>query len=118
MGTHERDETVNGPEQQKMEEERKDASLGTDTKTQPVEPASRTLPPWNVYLHNDEINEIIYVVKTVRHLTPLGKEESINRTLEAHHHGKSLLLTTHQERAELYVQQFSTRNLTVTIHKA
>jgi ATP-dependent Clp protease adaptor protein ClpS len=93
-------------------------NMSTETRPSPTRPAPKVLPPWKVLLHNDEINEIDYVVETVRMLTPLPKEDAINRTLEAHRTGVALLLTTHQERAELYAQQFASRNLTVTIEIA
>ena len=51
-------------------------------------------------------------------LTPLSKEDAVHRMLEAHQRGLALLLTTHQERAELYVDQFLSRRLVVTIEPA
>ena len=72
------------------------------------------LPPWKVILHNDDANELEDVVRTVFRLTPLSKEEATTRTLEAHETGAALLLVTHQERAELYVEQFRSCGLTAT----
>jgi len=72
------------------------------------------LPPWKVILHNDDVNEIESVVKTVIQLTALSREDAIARAHEAHTTGLSLLLGTHQERAELYVEQFASCKLTVT----
>lgn len=94
------------------------ASAGTGTRPKSGKPQPRLLPPWKVLLHNDQVNELVYVVQTVQMLTPLSREDSINRTIEAHKSGVSLLLTTHQERAELYLQQFASKNLTVTIEPA
>jgi ATP-dependent Clp protease adaptor protein ClpS len=90
-------------------------ATGVTTKPLPAKPVPKVLPPWKVLLHNDDVNEILFVVETVMLLTHLKKQEAITRTLEAHHRGVTLLLTTHRERAELYVQQFASRNLTVTI---
>jgi ATP-dependent Clp protease adapter protein ClpS len=42
-------------------------------------------------------------------------EEAVIRTLEAHESGLALLLVTHKERAELYVDQFGTFSITLTI---
>jgi ATP-dependent Clp protease adapter protein ClpS len=39
-------------------------------------------------------------------------------TREAHNTGVALLLVTHKERAELYVDQFKSKSLTVTIEPA
>lgn len=83
-------------------------------KKQPPKP----LPPWKVLLHNDDKNEMHYVVMTIMSLTPLKQEDAVLRTLEAHETGVSLLLTTHKERAELYKDQFQSKGLTVTIEAA
>jgi ATP-dependent Clp protease adapter protein ClpS len=57
----------------------------------------------------------MFVVQTVMELTRLCREEATHKMWEAHHTGTSLLLVTHKERAELYVEQFAGRGLTVTI---
>jgi ATP-dependent Clp protease adaptor protein ClpS len=80
----------------------------------PKQPPPRSLRPWKVILHNDDMNEIEKVVQVICQLTRLNKEEAIARTLEAHNTGLALLLVTHQERAELYVEQFLTYKLVVT----
>ncbi|MCS6978127.1 MAG: ATP-dependent Clp protease adaptor ClpS [Gemmatales bacterium] len=84
----------------------------TSTRSQP---RSRSLPPYKVLLHNDHINEFSYVVRTVIELTHMNRVEAQQRTLEAHCTGLSLLLVTHKERAELYVEQFASKGITVTI---
>jgi ATP-dependent Clp protease adaptor protein ClpS len=89
-----------------------------DVKTVPLKPKRKPLPPWRVLLHNDEVNEMLYVVQAIVSLTPLPLRDAAAKMLEAHKRGLSLLLTTHQERAELYVQQFASCNLIVTIEPA
>lgn len=74
----------------------------------------RPLPPWKVILHNDDKNDIGDVIKVVCRLTPLNSNEAEARTMEAHHSGAAMLLVTHQERAELYVDQFASCGLTAT----
>jgi ATP-dependent Clp protease adapter protein ClpS len=76
------------------------------------------LPPWKVLLHNDDKNDVLFVVATIIELTPLKEQDAKLRTLEAHQTGVSLLLTTHKERAELYKDQFESKGLTVTIEPA
>lgn len=87
-------------------------------KTQPrqsVKKAKRKpLPPWRVVLHNDDVNDIEHVVKAICQLTPLNNDEAVARTLEADQTGVALLLVTHRERAELYVEQFASCGLTAT----
>ncbi len=78
------------------------------------EQKTEQLPPFRVILHNDDVNTVDHVIRTIMKLTPLNQEEAIERTLEAHETGASLLLVTHKERAELYVEQFATCKLKVT----
>lgn len=84
-------------------------------KTNPKGKPPQPLPPWKVLLHNDDKNDMPFVINTVVELTPLNEDEAKERTLEAHETGVSLLLVTHQERAELYQEQFATKSLIVTI---
>jgi ATP-dependent Clp protease adaptor protein ClpS len=72
------------------------------------------LPPFRVILHNDDVNSFDHVIRTILKLTPLNEQEALLRTLEAHETGCSVLLVTHKERAELYVEQFASCRLTVT----
>ena|SRR2546423_6851282 len=76
------------------------------------------LPPWKVLLHNDDKNEIGFVVATIVELTTLNEQAAKQRTIEAHETGVALLVTTHKERAELYKDQFESKGLTVTIEPA
>jgi len=68
-----------------------------------------------VLLHNDDVNDFEHVITAVLKLTTLGLKDAVMRTLEAHEQGLALLLVTHRERAELYVEQFASLSLTVTI---
>jgi ATP-dependent Clp protease adaptor protein ClpS len=76
------------------------------------------LPPWKVLLHNDDKNDMFFVVQTICELTSLKEQEAVMRMKEAHESGVALLLTTHKERAELYKDQFESKGLTVTIEPA
>jgi len=86
--------------------------------TKPItetEPQVELPPAYRVVLHNDEVNFFHDVVRNVYRLTPLSLPEAYDRTVEAHRSGRSTLLSTHRERAELYVEQFASVGLTVTI---
>ena len=83
--------------------------------TMPEVAEPKLLPPFRVILHNDDVNDVVDVVRTIVMLTPLNPREAVRRMWEAHRSGMSLLLVTHKERAELYVEQFQSRNLVVTI---
>ncbi|HWP40428.1 MAG TPA: ATP-dependent Clp protease adaptor ClpS [Tepidisphaeraceae bacterium] len=87
-------------------------------KKAPAKKPPEHLPPWKVLLHNDDKNDFEHVIRTIMTLTPLNEDAAIQRTLEAHNTGVSLLLTTHKERAELYRDQFASKGLTVTIEPA
>ena len=87
-------------------------------KPSPAKKPPQPLPPWKVLLHNDDKNDIEYVVTTIMSLTTLNAEDAVQRTVEAHKTGVALLLTTHKERAELYKDQFESKGLTVTIEPA
>ncbi|XVJ58252.1 MAG: ATP-dependent Clp protease adaptor ClpS [Tepidisphaera sp.] len=76
------------------------------------------LPPFKVLLHNDDVNDVEWVVRSIIALTPTPPLRAIELTMEAHESGVALLLVTHKERAELYQEQFLTKKLTVTIEPA
>jgi ATP-dependent Clp protease adapter protein ClpS len=84
-------------------------------KPSPTRKPPGMLPPWKVLLHNDDKNEMHFVVGTIVELTPLNAQEAEVKTVEAHKTGAALLLVTHKERAELYKDQFESKGLTVTI---
>ena len=90
------------------------APVSTSTARKPKTRPPRLMPLWKVLLHNDDENEFGEVIGIVRRLTPLTKQEALLQVLEAHETGCALLLTTHRERAELYVEQFASCGLTVT----
>jgi ATP-dependent Clp protease adapter protein ClpS len=111
-----------------MSESEKDqqSSGGATTATAPPKPAKQPknapkprlpgmMPPWKVLLHNDDKNDMGFVVLTIIELTTLDEQQAVLRTLEAHHTGVALLVVTHKERAELYKDQFQSKGLTVTI---
>jgi ATP-dependent Clp protease adapter protein ClpS len=87
-------------------------------KAKPAKKPPQPLPPWKVLLHNDDKNEMPFVVDTIVELTPLNEQDASLRTVEAHQTGVALLLTTHKERAELYQEQFTSKGLIVTIEPA
>jgi ATP-dependent Clp protease adaptor protein ClpS len=90
-------------------------AASASTRPKPLPPTTKPLPRWRVLLHNDDVNEMQYIVNTIISLTRLEASSAVEKTNEAHKSGLSLLLTTHQERAELFQQQFQSANVTVTI---
>lgn len=99
-----------------------DAAVGTvvaepkpATKPAPTRGPVDQLPPFRVLLHNDDVNTIDHVVDSIVELTPLDHGRAVEVTLEAQQSGAALVLVTHQERAELYRDQFVSKSLTVSI---
>jgi ATP-dependent Clp protease adaptor protein ClpS len=84
----------------------------------PAPPAVDRLPPFRVILHNDDVNDTVHVVESIVELTPHDRTRAIEVMLRAHQRGRALLLVTHRERAELYMEQFRSRRLIVTIERA
>ncbi len=64
------------------------------------------------------MNTFEHVIRSIVRLTTIGMEEAVLKTLEAHESGVALLLVTHQERAELYVEQFMSVGIGVSMEPA
>ena len=90
-------------------------ATATATEERTAPPKLDRMPMWRVLLHNDKVNEMVYVVETIVALTHLHRNDAVQRMFEAHHKGLALLATTHQEHAELLEEQFRSKRLRVTI---
>ncbi len=108
------------PREEKPEAQDAPASTLTAPTRKPAPPIRKPkkLPPFRVLLHNDDSNTFEHVIKSVRRLTALTSQEAEVRAIEAHETGVALLLVTHRERAELYVEQFASLSVTVTAEPA
>lgn len=82
---------------------------------QAPETRRRELPRYKLILHHDAAKELMFIVRTVMELTRLCRHEATHKMWESYHSGRSVLLVTYRERAELYVEQFADRGLTVSI---
>ena len=84
-----------------------------------IRPRTGVLPPWSVILHNDDYNEMVYVVQCLLKTVPgLGEQRAIEIMLEAHQRGKALVTTCPLELAELYRDRLEGFGLTATIEKS
>ncbi len=83
-------------------------------------PAKRChrLPQFKVILLSDNSTDLMYIVRSVMELTRFPRAEATHKMWEAHHNGRSVLLKTYLERAELFVEQFGNRGLNVTLEPA
>src|ERR1700747_44890 len=78
----------------------------------------RKIPHFKVVLLQDCVNDMMFIVRTVMELTRFCRAEATHKMWEAYHCGRSVLLVTYKERAELYVEQFASKGLTVSIEPA
>lgn len=79
----------------------------------------QVLPPYHVILHNDDVNDMRWVVESLLVCVPgLSPEEAYTIMMTAHTQGKALVITCPLEQAELYQERLQSRGLTVTIEKA
>ena len=76
------------------------------------------VPRYKVFLHRTADKDLMFVVRAVQELTRFGSAEAEFRMWEAHHRGRSVVLVTHLERAELFVEQFADRGLAASIEPA
>ena len=70
---------------------------------------------FRVVLHRAAERDLMFVARVVMELTRFGSAEAEFRMWEAYHRGRSLVIVTHLERAELFVEQFASRGLPATI---
>lgn len=85
---------------------------------QDEETRTAILPPYTVILHNDDVNEMLYVVQSLLVCVPeLDAGQATSVMLEAHLSGQAAVITCPLERAELYRDRLESRGLTATIEK-
>jgi ATP-dependent Clp protease adapter protein ClpS len=82
------------------------------------EPRPRPLPLYQVVLHGDGSQDLMFVIRCVMELTRFPRAEATYKMWQAHHCGRSVILVTYRERAELYAEQFADKGLTVTVEPA
>ena len=74
--------------------------------------------PWNVVVHNDPVNLMVYVTMVFRKVFGFSREKAESHMLEVHHKGRSIVWSGPRERAELYVQQLHSHLLLATIERS
>ena len=70
---------------------------------------------FKVVLHRATERDLMFVARAVMEVTRFGPAEAEFRMWEAYHRGRSLVVVTHLERAELFVEQFASRGLAASI---
>ncbi len=74
--------------------------------------------PWNVVVHNDPVNLMIYVTMVFQKIFGYSRERAQKHMLEVHHLGRSILWTGDREPAEHYVRQLHGYLLLATLEKS
>jgi len=81
-------------------------------------PSPRLPSRYNVVLHRAADQSLVFIIRAVMDLTRFCKEEATHRMWEAYHLGRTVVVATHLERAELYVEQFAERGLPASVEPA
>jgi ATP-dependent Clp protease adaptor protein ClpS len=77
------------------------------------------LPPYAVILHNDDVNDMQHVVRSLLRSVPqLTQERAAEIMLEAHNHGQARVIACPLETAELYRDRLESCGLMATIEPA
>jgi ATP-dependent Clp protease adapter protein ClpS len=98
----------------KPETPRISGPTSNEVRPQP-KPPRREIPRYKVILLHQAFNDLMFVVRSVMELTRFPRAEATHKMWQAHHLGQSVLLVTYRERAELLVELFAGKGLTVTI---
>lgn len=84
-----------------------------------VERRNQLLPPYAVILHNDDVNDMLHVVRSIMQCVPgISLQQAIGIMMEAHHRGQAVVIVCPLELAELYRDRLQSKGLTATIEKA
>lgn len=81
-------------------------------------PHGRPIVRYKVILHRTEQQDLPSVARTLRDLAHFADAEATFRMWDAYQNGRTLVLVTHLERAELYVEQFGARGLAASVEPA
>ena len=83
-----------------------------------IERRMSLIPRYRVLLHNDDFNEMAYVVRALQKSVPtLSREAAEAIMLEAHEEGVATVVVCPLELAELYRDRLRTFKLTSTIER-
>jgi ATP-dependent Clp protease adaptor protein ClpS len=81
------------------------------TTTKPVEreeSRTRTIPPYNVILRNDDFHSFEFVIQVLRKALGVDEQKAFLLTEEAHTSGRAIVWTGPKEVAEFKVDQIRT----------
>jgi ATP-dependent Clp protease adaptor protein ClpS len=80
---------------------------------------NKLAPRYRVLLHNDDVNSMEHVVAVLLKTVPnLTQPQAVDIMMEAHTHGKALVITCALEHAEFYCESLKSHGLSSTIEPA
>ncbi len=88
----------------------------TITKTR-EETDARLARPWNVVVHDDPINLMVYVTHVFMRVFGYPRERAERHMLEVHRQGRSVLWTGGREQAEVHVMKLHAAALQATLEQ-
>lgn len=76
----------------------------------------KALDPYAVILHNDDVNSMDHVVRSLMKAVPgVGIGKAFKIMLDAHNHGRAVVIVCPLELAEFYRERLQTFKLTASI---
>ncbi len=93
------------------------ADTGTTATASPTtsRPKRKMLPQYKVILHNDSVNDALEIVNRLMRIAHLERTSAVEKMMEAHAQGISLILITYKEKAEFLSEQFASCVPAVTV---
>ena len=91
--------------------------MTSETETQQQHEVKRQiLPPWRVLLHDDDVNDMLHVVKALLYSVPsMSVKRAKEVMLEAHLQGVAQVIVCPFEHAEMYCERLQQYGLVSTI---
>ena|GEM_PF-228212 len=97
-------------------------SMPTETEIKPDQKQQtrrQILPPWRVMLHNDDVNDMVHVIRALLGSVPsLTRRRATEIMMEAHLHRVAQVIVCPKEHAEMYRERLEQHGLTSTIEPA
>jgi ATP-dependent Clp protease adaptor protein ClpS len=78
---------------------------------------TRLSPPWNVVVHDDPINLMVYVTHVFMRIFGYPRPKAETLMLEVHHRGRAVVWTGEREQAELYAVKLHAAHLSATLER-
>ncbi len=78
---------------------------------------ARLSKPWNVIVHDDPVNLMVYVTRVFMRIFGYPKPRAERHMLEVHQRGRSVLWTGDREQAEVYALKLRAAQLRTTMER-